>query len=151
ELVTHDVGLAPFWRAGAFHAAHQPSHSMVAFSLHDKGPGPLTYLLDGAFARLARPLHGEFWLRIPGITVGIISILYLLRVGSRWTGGRYGGVVMAAFAAVFPAWVDWSTGARGYAWAIFLGLLQFDYLFPRRNRGLLTGSWLTFNLLAVLG
>lgn len=128
ELVTRNTGRLALWRPGAFSAKLPATHSMVGFSVQDIGPGPLTYLLEGAFARWAEPLGGEFWLRIPGVAAGMACVALLLVWGRRWGVGRRGALAMAAFGAVYPPWVEWSTGARGYAWCLLVGLVQLGLL-----------------------
>ncbi len=91
--------------------------------MKDTGPGPLTYLLDGALAKWAEPFRAEFWLRLPGFVIGVLAVP-LIMLGYRKQFHLSGAIAGGALAAMLPVWVDWSTGARGYSWAVFCGLLQ---------------------------
>jgi len=124
ELVTRDIGRLPFWEFSPVTPTNRFNHSMVGFALHDKGPGPLTYLLEGAFAGRAEPVVGEYWLRIPGIAAGAatVGLLFLLMVSMGISTPA--AFIAGAIAAMLPQWVQWSTGARGYAWAVLTALLQ---------------------------
>lgn len=128
ELITRDVARLPFWKPGAMDAPKHLNHSIVSFTLHDKGPGPLTYVLDGMLTRWAEPWGRERWLRLPGIVAGLATVLIALTRGRRWTGGASGALALGTAAAVWPLWADFSTGARGYAWSVLVGLLQIGLL-----------------------
>lgn len=136
ELITRDIGRLPFFRPGAFSVQNYFTHSIVAFAIHDTGPGPLMYWLEGLFAYYAEPMGGEYWLRFPGIAAGLLSTV--LMAFCMW---RHAGAAAAIFAgvlaAVLPAWVGWSTGARGYSWAVLCALLQvflsWQYLHLRKR------------------
>ena len=124
EFVTWDVAGFPFWRAGSLTAGKLDRHSMFAFAVNDTGPGPLMYLLEGLFAGFVKPYGGEGWLRLPGVLAGMATVALLLWRGVRWTGGRDGALVMAAFAALHSHWIEASGGARGYGWLLLLTTLQ---------------------------
>lgn len=127
EFVTRNTGRLSFWRPGALDASLPAAHSVVSFTLHD-GPGPFTYVLDGLFASQAYPLGGEFWLRLPGIAAGCMTVLLILVFGKRCLGSSEGACAMAAFGAALPAWIDWSGGARGYSWGVLIAMMQFGLM-----------------------
>ncbi|MGI8908859.1 MAG: hypothetical protein ACR2IE_20490 [Candidatus Sumerlaeaceae bacterium] len=150
ELLTWKVAQLPLWRDGALDVPRSLSHSILGFSLHDTGPGPLMYLLEGVFSRWAAPMGGEFWLRIPGIAAGLATIGIMLLRGRIWTGSRSGALLIAALAATFAGYAEFSTGARGYAWLVLAAVLQWDLTFRlllRRETNPLL-AWAAFSGLA---
>ncbi len=145
ELVTTQVSRFPLYAPGVFTAAGPTPHSILGFCIRDTGPGPFSYLLEGLFSRKAHPGGGEFWIRLPGILCAAATVLLLGLRGRRWCGSRHGALAMAAFAAAFPMWADWSTGARGYSWTVLLCLLQLGMIVELTSGGRGTGrkrAWL---------
>lgn len=153
ELITRNTARLPLWKSGVLHPENRFIHSILGFCLQDTGPGPLSYTLDGALAQFAEPLGGEFWLRIPGILAGVTLVaLVLYAPAQRW---RAGALAAGAFAALFPPFVDWSTGARGYAWGVLIAGAQFavslsdDDGVPRAMRS--ARVWILWLVLALIG
>ncbi len=128
ELITAQVAQRPLIGPDVWNPKMPPVRSLFGFTLQDTGPGPLTYLLEGALGKWARPHGGEFWIRLPGIFAAVLAVLLISRVGKFWWGGRAVATVTALWAAVFPPWVDFSTGARGYMWTVLCLLLHFAVL-----------------------
>jgi hypothetical protein len=149
ELITRDISRLPLFRLDA--AGTTPfTHSILFYTLHDTGPGPLLYLLEGMFSRLAYPMGGEFWLRISGILAGACAtgFLYFL---CRVIIGHYGAVVAATVAVFLPAFLEAYTGARGYAWLIFFALVQLYAIYAAlRGDGRAIIIWM-FTAGAILG
>lgn len=125
ELITRDVARLALWSPAPIEPDRHLVHSIVGFALHDTGPGPLTYLLDGALASWAEPLGREALLRLPSVFAGILFLILLAVFSVRHGGGVLGALVTVAGAAVWPAYVEWSTTARGYSWLLVATLLQF--------------------------
>ncbi|MBX7244750.1 MAG: hypothetical protein K1X53_04585 [Candidatus Sumerlaeaceae bacterium] len=130
DFITRQTALLPIWKPGALNPAppERPStHSIASFTLHDTGPGPLTYVLEGLFARWAKPYGGEFWIRLPGVVGGIAALLIFLWLGPRWTGGRDGALMLGTLASL-PMVIEWCTGARGYGWAVAIVVADLGLL-----------------------
>ncbi|MGI8907782.1 MAG: hypothetical protein ACR2IE_14975 [Candidatus Sumerlaeaceae bacterium] len=124
ELVTYDIARLPFYKTGFLGNARPFGHSILGYALQDPGPGPLMYLLDGMFAKLARPMGGEFWLRLPGIAAGALSCA-LLFAWLRRRAGFFGASISALGAALLPLLIEFYTGARGYAWLVLISIVQW--------------------------
>jgi hypothetical protein len=121
ELITAQVAARPLVGPDLWDPRRPPADSLLGFTIQDAGPGPLTYLLEGVFAKRAAPLGGEFWIRLPGIVAALLTIGLTYRLARRWWGSAAVAATLALWAAVFPPWVDFSVGARGYAWtALFV-------------------------------
>lgn len=150
ELITCNVSRLPLMAPGVMRTPNPATHSIVSFCLHDTGPGPLAYLLDGSLSRLAAPAGREFWLRLPGIIAGCLTVLYVLRKGISWRLGRYGTLTAAALLAAHPLFADWSTGARGYAWVVLFAIIEWD-MCARLARPALSGRTGAAVSLIVLG
>jgi len=128
ELITAQVAARPFWGPDVWDRTRIPRESLLGFTLQDTGPGPLTYVLEGVFAKLAHPNGGEQWLRLPGILAAILSVVVITVFGWRWWASRRVAAIVALLAAIFPPFVDWSTSARGYMWTILVGVLHIATL-----------------------
>jgi hypothetical protein len=124
ELVTRDISQLPFYRSGFLHAERPFAHSILAYTVHDTGPGPVMYMLEGAFAQLCRPFGGEGWLRVPGILAGALTsaVLFLML---RACTGFLAAVIISTIAAAMPLLIDFYTGARGYGWLVLVSLVQW--------------------------
>jgi hypothetical protein len=128
ELITAQVATRPLLGPDFWDPTQKPSASILGFTLQDTGPGPLTYLVEGLFARWAHPHGGEFWLRLPGIFAALLMAAIIFVFGKRWWGSARLAAVMALATAVFPPWVDFSLGARGYMWTVLVLLLHMAAL-----------------------
>jgi hypothetical protein len=82
------------------------------------------YVLEGLFTRYARPLGGEFWLRLPGIFAGVCAT-FLFGMFISKVAGRMGGLLATCGVAALPEFIDYYTGARGYGWLILLAVIQW--------------------------
>jgi hypothetical protein len=153
ELLTWKVASLRLWETGAPRANRDFAHGILGFTLHDAGPGPLMYLLEGSLHRLAHPMGAEGWLRVPGMLAGLLCVLLCLAGGRRSTGTRFGALCLAAVAASFPGWVDLDMGARGYGWLVLLGLLQWHAMWrlagPVRKGHQVRGGAITWLLVFV--
>jgi hypothetical protein len=146
ELITRDVARLPLITAEAFSQSKPPFNSIISFCLHDTGPGPLTYLLDGMFAAQATPMGAEFWMRVPPVISGLLTVALIICAGRHLTGTHVGALAMSVGAAVMPAMVDYTTTPRGYGWAVLFGLLHLTALVKgryasKRGRPAIAQSW----------
>lgn len=128
ELITAQVAGRPLTGPDLWDATRKPADSILGFTLQDTGPGPLVYLLDGVFSKFARPVGGEYWLRLPGLVAALLTIGMLYIFGRQWWGSRRLAATITLWAALFPPWVDFSMGARGYAWTVLFLLIQWHAL-----------------------
>lgn len=123
ELITWQVARLPFLNSEALSDTRPPFTSMVGFALNDRGPGPLTYLLDGMAAQWASAMGGEGILRVPSIVAAAMAA-GLVAWGAFAIGGVWGAVAGGCYLAVSPAVVEYTTIPRGYAWALLASALQ---------------------------
>lgn len=117
-IISWQVARKPLLTAHSFAPQAAPYDSIVAFCLHDKGPGPLAYALDGLCAPLSKPLGGEGWLAVPSFVAGLALIASVLLLGRRLCGGFAGALAMASCCVAFPLFADLSGMPRGYNWAL---------------------------------
>lgn len=68
------------------------------------------------------PSHGEGWLRLPFVFVGIVTVPLVALVGSRFLA-RSAALLAAALLAVHPAHVLWSQTVSGAVFAVALAVL----------------------------
>lgn len=153
-IITWQIARKPFFTAGSLAPETSAYESIVAFCLHDTGPGPLAYLLDGALAPWARPWGAEGWLAVPSFTAGLVLIALPLLLARRLTGGTAGGVAMAACIAAFPLFAELSAMPRGYQWAMLALTAQLalaSALVSRETPPTHPGRrWAAFLVLAIL-
>lgn len=131
ELITRDISRLPLIRLGSASGTTPFTRSILYYTMHDTGPGPLMYLLEGMFSRLAYPMGGEFWLRIPGMAAGVTTTI-LLYVALRQRMRLAGTLVATAIAAALPMFVEFYTGARGYGWLVLIAIAQWHCM-QRQN------------------
>lgn len=155
EIITWDIARLPLYRPDFILAARGPAQSILQFCLHDTGPGPLTYIIEGLFAGFAHPAGAEFWLRLPGAGASI-AVLLLFALGAKQLRiTPTGQIISVAIAAVFPMWIDFAAGARGYSWGILVAALQLRLLLqlsiPSLSSHQNRNGFALFCLLAIAG
>ncbi|MGC8741576.1 MAG: hypothetical protein ACP5UB_08975 [Candidatus Sumerlaeaceae bacterium] len=128
ELITAQVATRPLVGPDLWDPTRKPAESLIGFTIQDTGPGPLAYLMEGLFAKMTKPGGGEFWLRLPGVVAALFFVALTYAFGKSWWGSRRAAATMALLAAAFPPYVDFSMGARGYAWTALLLLVQWHAL-----------------------
>ncbi|MCX7626661.1 MAG: hypothetical protein N2Z21_10710 [Candidatus Sumerlaeaceae bacterium] len=129
ELITAQVAARPLVGKDFWDPARKPAESILGFTIQDTGPGPLVYLLEGIFASQASPLGAEFWIRIPGMCAAVLTIALIWFFWKYWWQSSRVAAMSALIMSVFPPWVDFSLGARGYMWTtLILVLLHTTFL-----------------------
>lgn len=130
ELITAQIAARPLIGPDLWDWRLPPRFSLLGFTLQDTGPGPLTYLLEGLFAPLAKPHGGEFWIRLPGVLAAWLTAMAIATWGRRWWLSSRIAFAISAATTVLPPWVDWSLAARGYMWIVLLAFAKLE-LFHR--------------------
>ncbi|CAN5510330.1 hypothetical protein BH09SUM1_BH09SUM1_16610 [soil metagenome] len=130
DVITWNVARLPIWTSEQPPPGVSPK-GIIGFCMQDRGPGPLTYLVDGFCARWAAPLGREWVLRIPGFTAAVLTVLLCLWKGRLLTGSDYGAIAMAAAAGI-PLWIEFSVSPRGYSWVVLIGFAQLASVFEAR-------------------
>jgi hypothetical protein len=152
EFITRDAATLPLIKPGFLLPQNRLAHSILGFALHDKGPGPLAYVLDGMFAKRSMPLGREFWLRIPGLASAVATTLLLACALPRAISTAAFGIIAAALAAALPEWGQWNMGARGYGWLGLVAIAQLATMGRIVNgMGKRSIAWIVFQGLSLAG
>lgn len=150
ELITAQVAARPLVGRDFWDPTRKPANSILGFTIQDTGPGPLAYLLEGIFASKAYPLGGEFWIRVPGVAAALLMVPLICLLGRCWWQSARVAAMCALCMSVFPPWVDFSTGARGYIWTTLLLLLLHTLLVSAVRRSSAGMPWLFYPSTAAL-
>lgn len=150
ELITAQVAARPLIGKDFWDPTQKPAESILGFTVQDTGPGPLVYLLEGIFASKAYPLGGEFWIRVPGIVAALLMVPLIWLLGRYWWQSARVAAMVALCLSVFPPWVDFSTGARGYIWTTLILVLLHTVLISAVQCSYAGRPWLIYPSITAL-
>jgi hypothetical protein len=146
-LRAHALGAKSLWydELRQVEVAQQPLADFTRYLLLHAGR-PLDYLVTHALLPWGRQ---EFWLRVPALLWGTLSVAVFYALARRWLGAR-AALWAAALLAASPFAVQYSQEQRPYALYLLIALLALwtlERALARRS----AGAWLVFALTAAAG
>ncbi|MDR9404612.1 MAG: glycosyltransferase family 39 protein, partial [Halothece sp. Uz-M2-17] len=95
--------------------------------------------------------ESEFWLRLPSVAFGVLSVFLLYRLGSKLFDPTI-GLIAALFLTLSPIAIFHSQEVRMYMLSVFIGLAGtlalVDYLLNRKRKFII--FWMILRVLAIL-